>query len=114
MNDPPLFIPLALAFWGWRCENILVAGVLLTVIALARYSPWRWELDRAQYHRIGDLTAVLILGVVGYFVITKSDTPPVYILLRWLPALFLPVLLTQLYGTRDQLPLSMLFYSLRR
>jgi transglutaminase-like putative cysteine protease len=114
LNYPPLLIPLALAFWGWRSDTALAAGLLLAITGLARFSPWRWPLERSQYHRIGDLTSVLMLGAIGYFIIAHGDTPPVYALLRWLPVLFVPLLLAQLYSTADQLPLSVLFYSMRR
>jgi transglutaminase-like putative cysteine protease len=114
LNYPPLLIPLALAFWGWRSGAVPAAGILLAIVALVRLSPWRWNLERAQYHRIGDLTSVLMLGAIGYFILGQSDTPPVYALLRWLPVLFAPLLLAQLYGAAGKLPLSVLFYSMRR
>jgi transglutaminase-like putative cysteine protease len=114
VSYPPFLIPLALVFWGWRGDAPLAAGLLLLAVGLVRFSPWRWLLDRAQYHRIGDLTAVLFLGMAGYLIVGRGDHPPVYELLRWLPALLCPLLLAQLYGTGTGLPLSALFYSLRR
>ncbi|MGZ8243150.1 transglutaminase-like domain-containing protein [Methylomagnum sp.] len=115
LNYPPWLLPLALAFWGWRSDTPLAALPLLLLVALARFSPWRWHLERRQYHRIGDLTAVLFLGAMGYFVIGGSgDVPPVYALLRWLPALFCPLVLAQVYGPGNHIPLSALFYSIRR
>lgn len=110
---PALLLPLALLFWGWQSDTPVAAALVLVLAAVSSRSPWRWSLETAQFHRIGDLTAVLFLGTVGYFVAVGGDTLPVYALLRWLPAIFAPLLLAQLYSG-NQLPLSALFYSLRR
>lgn len=114
VNYPPLLIPLSLVFWGWRSDAAGVAGVLLALVFLSKHSPWRWSLGRSQYHRIGDLTTLLFLGITVYFAGSSTLVHPVYALLRWLPALFAPLLLAQIYGTDGKLPLSALFYSLRR
>lgn len=114
MSYPPFLLPLALLFWGWQSHAPLAAALILTLVAAAGRSPWRWAMAAAQYHRMGDLTAVLFLGAVGYFVAMGGDTLPVYALLRWLPAIFAPLLLAQLYSTGGLLPLSAVFYSIRR
>lgn len=114
LKYPPWLLPLALAFWGWRSDTALVALLLVVLVGLAGVSPWHWHLERRQYHRIGDLTAVLFVGALAYFVIGGGEVPPVYALLRWLPALFCPLLLAQVYGAANHVPLSALFYSIRR
>ncbi|WP_054774846.1 hypothetical protein [Methylogaea oryzae] len=114
MNYPPLLLPLALLLWGWRGDAPLAAATILALVAVAGRSPWRWRMEAAQYHRVGDLTALLFLGAVGYFIAAGGDILPVYSLLHWLPAIFAPLLLAQLYGSGELLPLSALFYSLRR
>lgn len=113
MNYPRFLLPPALLFWAWQSQTAAAAGLLCLLVVLARYSPWRWSLDTAQFHRIGDLTSVLFLSGVAYFIVVGGDTPPVYALLRWLPVFFAPLLLAQLYSA-GPLPLSTLFYSLRR
>jgi transglutaminase-like putative cysteine protease len=114
LNCPAFALPLALVFWGWRADAALVAGALLAVTALAARLPWRWRLEAAQFYRVGDLTSVLFLGVVAYGLVAGVEAPPVYIILRWLPAFFAPLLLAQLYSAGGLLPLGALFYSMRR
>ena len=111
---PPWLIPLSLLFWGLLTDAFPATGLLMALIWLSRHTPWRWRLKRSQYHRIGDLSSILILGVAFYFGGSSGPVHPVYQLLRWLPALFAPLLLAQMYGMDGHLPMSVLFYSLRR
>lgn len=113
LTYPPYLLALSLLFWGWQSKTAAAAGLMLLLVGPASRSPWRWPLAASQFHRIGDLTSVLFLGGVAYFISAGGDTPPVYALLRWLPLFFAPLLLAQLYST-SLLPLSALFYSLRR
>lgn len=114
LKCPPWAIPLALVFWGWRCQMPLAAAGLLAVVIPAARVPWRWPLTDRQYFRIGELTTALFLGAIVYGVSLRSETPTVYLLLRWLPVLFTPLLLAQLYSAANDLPLGALFYSMRR
>jgi transglutaminase-like putative cysteine protease len=114
LKYPPWTLPLILAFWGWRGDAPIAAAALLLLIALAGRLPWRWPLEDRQYHRLGDLTTVLFLGAIGYSIGLRGDSNAVYVLLRWLPALFSPLLLAQLYSAEPSMPLGALFYSLRR
>lgn len=114
MNYSAWLVAGALAFWGWRSHTAWAAGLLLLAVVPVWFGPWRWSLDRAQYHRIGDLTSIVFLGAVVYFVASGQETAPVYALLRWLPALFSPLWLAQVYGAAEALPLGALFYSMRR
>lgn len=114
MYYPPYFISLSVLFWGWRSGAYLPASALLILVVVTRVSPWRWMLERTQYHRLGDLTTFLLLGTSIYFVLAGGSTLPVYSLLRWLPVLACPLLLAQLYSGQESIPLSALFYSLRR
>ena len=110
----PLLLPLGLVFWGWQSDMLLAAAVILALVALSLRTPWRWEMGIAEFHRIGDLTTVLLGFAVVYCYSTDSDTQPVYQILCWLPVLSCPLLFGQLYSMGQLLPLSALFYSMRR
>lgn len=114
LNCPAYALPAALLFWGWRADAAPIAGPLLILTALAARSPWRWQMDARRFYRVGDLTSTLFLGFVVYWLAAGIESPPVYALLRWLPAFFAPLLLAQLYGVGGLLPLGALFYSMRR
>jgi hypothetical protein len=71
-------------------------------------------MDIAQFHRVGDLTTTLFGFAIVYFYSTDGDTLPIYAILRWLPVLSAPLLFGQIYSMGQLLPLSALFYSMRR
>lgn len=114
LKYPAFTLPLALVFWGWQSAMLPAAAVILLLVTLSRHTPWRWEMGIAEFHRVGDLTAVLFGFSIIYFYSTESDIQPVYALLRWLPVLSSPLLFGQLYSMGQLLPLSALFYSMRR
>lgn len=114
LKHSPLWLALALVFWGWRGDTAWAAAGLLVLAAPAWFGPWRWPLTASQCYRLGDLTSLLFLGAIGYFAVAGRDTPPVYALLRWLPLVFSPLWLAQIYSGAEQLPLGALFYSMRR
>ncbi|MFM8331104.1 MAG: transglutaminase-like domain-containing protein [Candidatus Methylumidiphilus sp.] len=111
---PPWLLPAALAFWAWQAVMPLPAALIAALVLAAPRSAWRWDMQTAQFHRIGDLTALLLLAAVGYFAANTEDVLPVHAVLRWAPALAAPLLLAQLYSNGQLLPLSAVFYSLRR
>ena len=114
LKFPALQLSLAIAFWGWQSDMLPFAGAILLLVAMSCHTPWRWDMQRTEFHRVGDLTAILFVFAIIYFYTSDSDTLPIYSVLRWLPVLALPLLLGQLFSMGQLLPLSALFYSMRR
>jgi len=104
----------SLLAWGWLTQNWFVSAILSLLMLGRFFSTWRWNLNAAQFYRIGDFVTVLFVASLFYFAIVHTDQRPVFILLEWLPAFFSPVLLVQLYSVHNQLPMGTLFYSVRK
>jgi len=104
----------SLLIWGWLNQNWLVTGVVLLLIAGSYISSWRWKLKVDQYYRIGDFVSILFVLAMLYFSFAHTEQRPVFIILEWLPLFFLPILLVQIYGVKNQLPIGILFYSMRK
>ena len=100
--------------WGWFNQQWLVSAMLLSFMAVNLFTAWRWKLSRQQFYRIGDLTTALIILMLLYSIFAPSGQKSVYIILKWLPIFFAPVLLAQLFSSQDTVPLGMLFYSVRK
>lgn len=114
MNKDWLFLSFSLLSWGWLSQTLLAAVGLLLVIAVSKYSARRWNISAHQRYRYGDLSALLvILLLVDVFILQPTDQA-IFILLKWLPVLFAPMLLAQLFRSNQKLPLAALFYSFRK
>ncbi|BCG63170.1 MAG: protein-glutamine gamma-glutamyltransferase [Methyloprofundus sp.] len=100
--------------WGWLNTHWLVTGVLIILIVVSQLTSWRWSLSVAQFYRIGDFVTLLFVVLLLYFAVAHTAQRPVFIILEWLPILFLPVLLVQLYSVNGLLPMGALFYSVRK
>ncbi len=115
IKPPPYLLAAGLLFWGWYSGFLVVAAV----IALALESPGifrvRWELSRRDFERIADLCAIgFAVALVFQFVQSRHFPDSLLSVLVWLPMLFFALLLAQRYSTLERVPLSALFWSLRR
>ncbi len=114
MKSKLLILLLSLLAWGWFNQQWPVSAVLTTVISISLLTSWRWQISQQQFHRIGDLaTVVIVLGVL-YGIFAQTEQKTVFIILKWLPVFFAPVLFAQLFSTLGKIPLGVLFYSVRK
>ena len=110
-----MIIPfISLLVWGWLNQNVLVSIVIILLLASRFVNSWRWTLKVEQFYRIGDFVTVLFVLAMLYFSVVHTEQRPVFIILEWLPIFFLPIMLTQLYSINNQLPIGILFYSMRK
>jgi transglutaminase-like putative cysteine protease len=114
MKYPPGLLAAALLFWAALNGTEAAAAPLLGLALLSAASRWRWRLDDRQFFRLGDLTSMLVLLSLAYVYATQSVDRPIYLILKWMPALFAPLLLAQLFSSAQTLPQGALFYSLRK
>ncbi len=109
------FITFSLLSWGWLSETWLVTSMLLSIILFSQITSWRWQVTQNQFYRWGDLSSLLIVLMVAYvYLIESVSRQPIFIVLKWLPVLFSPILFVQLFSQQQQLPLGTLFYSMRK
>lgn len=113
MPLPPLWVGLALLFWGGMTEQILLGLVLAAVAELATVTPVKWELSSAHFCRVADATSVLF-AVVAIYQFNEYSIYAIYRILALLPVCIFPLLVAERYSTSGTLPLSALFLSLRR
>ena len=113
-HSPLIFLVFGLMSWAWLSGTWIAAAILLSFIFISKLSVWRWQITQAQFHRWGDLCSLLIVMMLVYVYVLKSINQPIFIVLKWLPVLFAPVLLAQLFSNQQKLPLGSLFYSMRK
>ena len=113
-RPPPFLIGAALVFWGWQTDLMIWALPMALLIESNQYLRARWEFDNADLNRIFDLCVILGVGVA--IILYNSETR-LQFFFKWLqsmPFFFLPMMLAQVFGTREKLPLSIFSWVLRR
>jgi uncharacterized protein GlcG (DUF336 family) len=115
IKPPPLLLAAGLLFWGWHADFMVAAAGMALALESPRLLRLRWELSRRDFERIADLCAVgFASALVFQFVQSRHFPDSLLSVLVWLPMLFFALLLAQRYSTLDRVPLSALFWSLRR
>jgi protein-glutamine gamma-glutamyltransferase len=114
MNSTLFFLAYSLVAWGWLLNTWAEAGLLLVIILLAKLTVWRWQITLTQFYRWGDLSSLLTVMLLLYFYFIQVTDRAIFVVLKWLPMLFAPLLFAQLFSTTQKLPLGALFYSFRK
>jgi transglutaminase-like putative cysteine protease len=110
---PPLTLGAALLVWGWQCELLAFAVPMALVLEAARLSPWRWRFQDRDLHRIADLSGIALLLVVAYQFDAQAMRG-IYGVLQWLPFVLFLLTAAQVYSTREAIPYTAVFLSVRR
>ena len=111
---PPGLLGAALVFWGWQ-TGFLAVGVVMAALSEGRHLVRsRWDLSRADFNRVSDLSAVLLVLIAIYQFVGTDAARAVLAILAWLPLTLFPLVICQLYSTAGAVDLSIFFWSLRR
>ena len=115
MPSPPLLLAAGVLFWGFYAGFEIAAALMALAIEGPRWVRVRWELSTRDFERIADLcTIAFAAALIFQFVQARHFPDSLVSALVWLPMLFFGLILAQRYSTRDTVPLSALFWSLRR
>lgn len=114
MNKNLIFLSVGLASWGWLLHSEWIAAGLWFTFTAIQSSSWRWHIHPKQVHRWGDVSTLLIIMLLVFVYLIQPTDQPMFVLLKCLPVLLAPVLLAQLLSQQQQIPLSTLFYTLRK
>jgi len=111
---PPGLLGAALLFWGWQTGFFAVGIVMAALVEGRHLVRSRWDLSRADFNRVSDLSAVLLVLIAIYQFIGTDAARAVLAILEWLPLTVFPLVTCQVYSTAGTVELSIFFWSLRR
>ncbi len=103
MKTPPFFIGAAILFWGYERNLLLLSLAPALLLEGGRFIKTRWQLEKEDYVKISDLTSIILLAAITLIVMNYK---PEYFLITvtgWIPLIFLPLALAQVYGTEDKI-----------
>ncbi len=98
--------------WGIQCDYLVLAVVVALTLEAAPWSPLRFQLSRAFFNRVADVSAVALLILVVHEFREHSFLGVVETL-KSLPLVLFPLAVAQGYSTAPGINLSSLFLSVR-
>ena len=104
----------ALLFWGWQTGFLAVAAGMALALEARHLVRWRWDLSRADFNRVSDLSAVLLVVIAVYQIVGNESARAITGLFQWLPLTVFPLVFCQLYSAAGTVDASIFFWSLRR
>lgn len=113
-RTPPWLLAATLLFWGWQTKHWYIAATAAALVESPRWIRRRWEFSAGDLSRMWDFTSVLL---VAGFILSYATTwieDGVIGFARWLPMVFMPFLITQLYSERNVVTLRTFSILLRR
>lgn len=113
MSAPAGYLAAALLFWGQQAGLLPLAAALAAALGAVSLLPRRWELSRADYSRISDLSALLFAGMAVYYWVNDGFNRGFASLLSRIPLALAPLLLAQISSTQGTVDARALFVSMR-
>jgi len=113
-TKPRYLTGMVLLLWGWQADFIPAALIMISLIEGRYFFKRRWALEKQDFYRVADLTAVAFVGLLVYLFNNALTNNLIVSLLQWLPLLFFPLVIVLAFSTSERMTLDVLFYSLRR
>jgi protein-glutamine gamma-glutamyltransferase len=111
---PPGLLGAALVFWGWQTGSLPVGAVMAVLLEARHLVRSRWELSRADFNRVSDVSAVFLVLIAIYQFVGTDAARAVLAILESLPLVLLALVTCQVYSVAGTVDLSIFFWSLRR
>ncbi len=112
MNMPAFLLGASLIFWGWQTGWWIIALLMALSYEASHFIDWRWHFSTEDFQQISKLCAFLAIAVLVYLFTINRSVYLIFTYFKWLPLIFLPILLTLTYSTSDRLNIRTLFFFL--
>ena len=109
MKTPPLLIGAAIIFWGFEMNQLVLAVAMAVLVEASRWFKHRWDFTETDFKKVSILCTLALVGLTLYRFLTGWFGHSTWMILKWLPVIFLPLLLAQAYSTAGRINVIVLF-----
>jgi hypothetical protein len=106
---PPMLLGAALVFWGWQTGFLVWGAAMAAAVEGSRMLSVRWKLSPADFYRIADASALLLMAMAVYRFVAGTAS-----MARWLPFALFPLLAAQTFSVFGKVDLGAVFYTVRQ
>jgi|GEM_PF-945687 len=111
---PPFLLGVTFLYWGYAHSLLWVAIPAAFLVEFAAHADWRWNLSETDFVRVWNASMILTLVVLASNLAGGGLEETFSVAMRWIPIMFLPFFLSQLYSVRGELPLNTVAVLARR
>jgi len=111
---PPFLLGFAFLYWGYSHSLLWIALPAALLVEYAAHTDLRWDLSDLDFVRVWNASMILTLVVLASNLAGGGLEETFSIAIRWIPVLFLPFFLSQLYSLRGEMPLNTVAVLARR
>ena len=113
MKTLPWITGAGLVFWGWQTGYWWLGALAAALLEGGRLAGWEWDLSDTDYRRIWDLGGAVFAFLAVYFYTSEPLLTASFAFLRWLPMVFLPIVLAQWFGPQVKIDHRVFWWWLR-
>jgi hypothetical protein len=104
-SAPPGMLGMCILFWGWQTGLLFLAVPLAAMIEGYHLLSWRWAVTDSTLGRSWTFCLVSFLVLVIIALLNQEGVRTIYFVMTWVPLVILPMVLVQVYSTREGVPL---------
>ena len=113
MKTPRFFIGASVLFWGWQVQTLWIALCLAVILESARMLKTKFEFMPSDFNKFVDISTVFLAGTI-VSALTIEAQKAIWILLKWLPLVFLPIIAAQEFSTTGKIYSQSFFLAARK
>lgn len=101
-KTPPFFLGAILLFWGWEYQLLAVAVCLCLIVESIHFFKFRFSFEPQDFNKCIDISIVFLAATVVIALSVESQKA-IFILFRWLPVIFFPIIVAQQFSLEGQI-----------
>ncbi|MDA3885558.1 MAG: transglutaminase-like domain-containing protein [Candidatus Delongbacteria bacterium] len=109
MRKYPLLISLALLYWGFNTDHLLIASIFMILLESHRFVKFRWDFSTKDFNMISILSTLGTIGYLIFFTNSNQNTGFISAYLKFLPIILFPLNFFYLYSTSEVINAKKLF-----
>jgi protein-glutamine gamma-glutamyltransferase len=113
MKAPSFYLSAAVLFWGWQVHLFWIAILLGIILESANVIKSRFDFQISDFNKFIDISTVLLAGTIVIALSIEAEEA-IFILLKWFPLIFFPVIAAQSFSTRGQIDIQSFFLVARK
>ncbi len=113
MKTPRFFLSAAVLFWGWQVHLLWIAICIAILLESAHIIKSKFDFKLSDFNKFIDISTLFLAGTI-VIALTIEAQEAIFILLKWIPLIFLPIIAAQGFSTKGKIDIQSFFLVARK